>query len=209
MPRPMRALFALMLTACLSLSPVLADDARARLDHFFQEMTSFEAVFEQMVINERDEVLQHAQGKVYLKRPGQFRWDYQTPYNQQIVADGQYLWTYDEDLAQATVQEMGAVLGRTPIMLLSEPRALEEDFEVASEGSHQGLSWLSLTPHSGDTDFQRILIGLDERTVRMMVLYDQFGQQTRIRFEDMQLNTRIPDARFRFEPPAGVDVMRN
>ncbi|SEQ05394.1 outer membrane lipoprotein carrier protein [Ectothiorhodospira magna] len=208
MPSSLRTLLILLLTACLS--PALAeDDARARLDHFFQEMTSFQAQFQQKVISEQEELLQQSQGKVYLKHPGRFRWDYQVPYQQQIIADGQYLWTYDEDLAQATVQKMDAVLGRTPLMLLSEPRALDDDFEVVSQGSHQGIDWLSLTPRARDTDFQHIFIGLDHQAVRMMVLHDQFGQQTQIRFEDRQLNPDLPDTHFHFEPPPGVDVMRH
>ena len=43
---------------------------------------------------------------------------------------------------------------------------------------------------------------------RMMVLYDQFGQQTRIRFSNMRINPSIPAATFRFEAPPGVDVIR-
>lgn len=205
----MRRLWILMALLGLVIAPVQADTARDRLDHFFQEMESFQADFEQVVLTEQDEVMQATEGRVYLKRPNQFRWNYEKPYTQQIIADGQFLWTYDEDLAQATVQEMDAVLGRTPVMLLSQPRPLEEDFHVEEQGEIEGMNWLALTPREAGSDFERLLIGMDEGQVRMMVLYDQFGQQTRIRFGDMDINPDIPAARFRFEPPPGVDVMHN
>jgi outer membrane lipoprotein carrier protein len=197
------------LLVLLMVTPAQADDARQQLDRFFNEVSGFEARFEQLVITEQDEVLQASEGKVQLQRPGRFRWDYETPYRQLIVADGQFLWTYDEDLAQATAQPMERVLAGAPIMLLSEPRPLDEDFHVEVVGERAGLNWVELRPKDVETDFTRVLIGMEGRIIGMMVLYDQFGQQTRIRFSDMRLNPGFPAATFRFEAPPGVDVIRN
>lgn len=201
--------FLMPLLVLLMTTPAQADDARQQLDRFFNEVSGFEARFEQLVITEQDEVLQASEGRVQLQRPGRFRWDYETPYRQLIVADGQFLWTYDEDLAQATAQPMERVLAGAPIMLLSEPRPLDEDFHVEVVGERAGLNWVELRPKDVETDFTRVLIGMEGRIIGMMVLYDQFGQQTRIRFSDMRLNPGFPAATFRFEAPPGVDVIRN
>lgn len=200
----MTPLLALMLFA-----PAAADDARTQLDRFFSQVNGFEARFEQLVINEEDEILQQSEGSVQLQRPGRFRWDYETPYRQLIIADGQFLWTYDEDLAQATARPMERVLAGAPIALLSESRPLDEDFDVEVVGERAGLNWVELEPHDRDADFTRILIGMDGDRIGMMVLYDQFGQQTRIRFSDMRLNPSFPARAFRFEAPEGVDVIRD
>ncbi|WP_018952826.1 outer membrane lipoprotein chaperone LolA [Thioalkalivibrio sulfidiphilus] len=197
------------LLALLLATPALAADARQSLERFFAEVSRFDARFEQLVINEQDEVLQASEGRVQLQRPGRFRWDYEQPFRQLIIADGQFLWTYDEELAQATAQPMERVLAGAPIMLLSEPRPLEQDFEVSVVGERGELNWVELTPKDRDADFTRILIGMDGDRVGMMVLYDQFGQQTRIRFSNMRINPSIPAATFRFEAPPGVDVIRH
>lgn len=196
------------LLALLLAIPAMAADARQSLERFFAEVSRFDARFEQLVINEQDEVLQVSEGRVQLQRPGRFRWDYEQPFRQLIIADGQFLWTYDEELAQATAQPMERVLAGAPIMLLSEPRPLEQDFEVNVVGERGELNWVELTPRDRDADFTRILIGMDGDRVGMMVLYDQFGQQTRIRFSNMRINPSIPAATFRFEAPPGVDVIR-
>lgn len=193
----------------LLMSSAHADDARQRLDAFFDTMQTFSARFEQVVLSDRGEIMQTTEGQMYLRRPGQFRWDYEQPYRQQIVADGQVLWTYDEDLAQATAQDMTQALSHTPMMLLAGSAPLDETFLVNSEGSRDGLVWLELRPRVPDTDFDRLLLGLDGQLVRMMVLHDQFGNETRIYFREISLNGQIPPERFRFEPPPGVDVMRN
>ncbi|ACL73083.1 outer membrane lipoprotein carrier protein LolA [Thioalkalivibrio sulfidiphilus HL-EbGr7] len=205
-------MFRYLLASLLALTlatPAFAADARQSLERFFSEVSRFDARFEQLVINEQDEVLQASEGRVQLQRPGRFRWDYEQPFRQLIIADGQFLWTYDEELAQATAQPMERVLAGAPIMLLSEPRPLEQDFEVSVVGERGELNWVELTPRDRDADFTRILIGMDGDRVGMMVLYDQFGQQTRIRFSNMRINPSIPAATFRFEAPPGVDVIRH
>ncbi|WP_274522298.1 outer membrane lipoprotein chaperone LolA [Ectothiorhodospira mobilis] len=204
-----RILTLLPLLLALVVTPALAGEGRQRLESFFQEMDTFRAAFEQVVTDESGEVMQRSEGRVDLKRPGRFRWDYETPYRQQIIADGESLWTYDADLAQATVQPMGEALGRTPTLLLTGDGDLQEAFRLEEAGTQGDLAWVELIPREGGTDFERLRIGLDGRAVREMVLEDQFGQRTRIRFSQRQMNPGIPESRFRFEPPADVDVMQN
>jgi hypothetical protein len=50
-----------------------------------------------------------AAGKLYLQKPGRFRWDYSEPSEQLILADGKQIWFYDKDLQQANVRNMDAV----------------------------------------------------------------------------------------------------
>lgn len=201
----MRTLIVLLL---LFVSPgPQAGEARDRLDAFFSDVVTLDARFAQTVIDDLGEVIQESSGTVQLLRPGRFRWDYETPFKQLIVADGQYLWVYDSELAQATVRELGNALGAAPIMLLSQRRSVEADFVVLEEVAREGLEWVELQPKVRDTDFVRIRIGLDAEGIRQMDLTDQFGQRTIIRFEDLSLNVDIPASRFRFEVPPGVDVI--
>lgn len=198
----------LILLVSVLLSPVIsAGEAQERLNRFFSDVATLSGHFEQTVRDETGALIQEASGEVQLLRPGRFRWDYEEPFKQQIVSDGQYLWVYDSELSQASVRPLGEALGAAPIMLLSEPRPLNEDFVVVEESSEGPVQWLELAPKVRDTDFVRIRIGLDETGIHEMRLFDQFGQQTAIRFEDLQLNGSIPASRFRFKVPAGVDVI--
>lgn len=198
----------LLLSLLLFLAtPASAGEARDRLNRFFADVETLEARFAQTVRDDRGQVIQESAGSVSLLRPGRFRWDYERPFKQLIVADGQFLWTYDAELAQATVKPLGEALGASPIMLLAEPRPLTEDFVVVGESEESGLQWVDLSPKVRDTDFDRIRIGLDEQGIREMKLSDHFGQETVIVFDRLKLNGDIPAARFRFTVPAGVDVI--
>ena len=54
--------------------------------------------------------MRSAAGKLYLQKPGKFRWDYSQPSEQLILADGKQIWFYDKDLQQANVRDMDASL---------------------------------------------------------------------------------------------------
>lgn len=198
----------LLLLLLLAAQSAWAGRGEERLDFFFQNVVTLKADFTQTVTDEDDVIVQEAAGRMKLLRPGRFRWDYETPFSQTIVADGQFVWIYDRELAQASVRGMGEALGSTPIVLLSESRPLGEDFTIIEETTDGDMDWVVIVPKMKDTDFHRIRFGLDSEGLKQMVLFDQFGQRTVIRFSNMRVNEQISAADFRFEAPPGVDVIR-
>ncbi len=170
-------------------------------------LTSLEAKFFQQVLNSDGEVIQEAKGIFELKKPGRFRWHYDPPFSQHIVADGKNLWMLDLELAQATVQPIEQALGNAPIILLTELKPLSDDFEIREMPQAFGLKWVALVPKIQDTEFYRVELGLDGDVIREMKLHDHFDQQTIIRFSDIKRNPDLPDARFEFTIPDGVDVI--
>lgn len=203
----MRAFFQSLMVFTLLSGAVWADTATDRLDYFFKSVGSLTSNFTQTVRDEKGDLVREAKGTFALLRPGRFRWDYTAPNEQSIISDGQYLWIYDKELAQVTVKELGKALGSSPILLLSEPRAVKEDFVIAETYEANGLSWVELFPKVKDTDFNKILVGLNNEGVKEMQLFDQFGQHTTIRFDQVRINQPLQASRFSFVIPPGVDVI--
>ncbi|MBL8252167.1 MAG: outer membrane lipoprotein chaperone LolA, partial [Candidatus Competibacter sp.] len=85
-------------------SPVWASPSQVQ--RYFQDLQSLRADFVQRVYDERSRVVQSSSGRMLMQKPGKFRWNYQTPAEQIIVADGDRLWAYDVDLAQVTVRKL-------------------------------------------------------------------------------------------------------
>ncbi|QMU60687.1 MAG: outer membrane lipoprotein chaperone LolA [Gammaproteobacteria bacterium] len=197
----------LLLIAVAILGQAHASDAIQRLDKFFSDVNSFEGQFRQIVYDEDGEVVQEAKGDVALDKPGKFRWQYTQPYPQLILADGEYLWIYDEDLLQASAKPIDTALGNAPIMLLTNIRPLTDDFEVKDADVKEGLNWVELTPLVQDTEFLKIHIGLDENGVKMMELQDHFSQKTIIEFINLKTNVSFEPDRFKFIAAEGVDVV--
>ncbi len=187
--------------------PVFASEAIQRLDKFITEVDSFNGRFMQTVFDEQGEIVQSAEGDVALNKPGRFRWQYTQPYPQLILADGEYLWIYDEELLQASAKPIDEALGNAPIMLLTNIRPLHQDFEIKEAATRDGLNWVELIPLVQDTEFYRIQIGLDENNVRKMELYDHFSQKTVIEFANLKTNVTFQPEYFKFKAPDGVDIV--
>lgn len=181
--------------------------AASALVEFSASMFSFTAGFTQTVYDSDSVVLQESSGQVALMRPGKFRWNYEQPVRQLIVADGLTLWVFDEDLLQVTRQPQATTLGSAPIGLLSGQRAIETEFSIIDLGTQDGLNWFQLDPNVKDTDFNAVYIALDDAGLHAMELRDNFGQATQIKFTNFKKNVAIPPETLQFEPPAGVDVL--
>ena len=154
------------------------------------------------------ERLQDAQGRVWMQRPGRFRWDYETPYRQLIVADGEHLWTYDEDLEQATVEPVDDALSSTPAMLLSGFRPLDEVMRWQETGTRDGRTWYRLDPKQQDTAVEEVQIAFDAGQLAIIEVRDGFGNHTRIGFSDITRNQSIDPDRFRIQLPPGTHTLQ-
>lgn len=184
-----------------------AADGVEQLRQFVNSTRSAEGAFEQTVVAKSGRRPQQAAGNFAYARPGRFHWEYNQPYRQVLVGDGTRLWTWDPDLNQVTVREIGEALGATPAAILFGSGELEEGFELADGGSDSGLSWVEARPKKTESGFESLRIGLQDGQLRQMEMRDNFGQTTLIRFTRLQPNPQLDTNRFRFTPPAGADVI--
>lgn len=204
------AIFALLLAACgWSGAGSAAEPATVQLQQFFHGLKTLAATFDQQVVDADGAPVQQAGGRMWLQRPDRFRWDYQQPYHQLIVSDGQQVWVYDEDLEQVTVRPLDAALGQTPALLLSSDKPILDGFTVESIGSREGVDWLLLRPRATDATFDELRLGLVDGHLRAMELRDGLGHTTLLHFSDVRRNQPVDPKQFVFTPPDGVDVVRD
>jgi outer membrane lipoprotein carrier protein len=180
-----------------------------KLEAFIAQTQSARANFSQQVLDKDGKTTQSASGRVIFSRPGQFRWEYQKPYEQLIVGDGQKLWVYDKELAQVTVKKLEGALGSSPAALLAGSNDIERYYNLDAKGVKRGLDWLEAYPKEGESMFQKVRMGFKGNTLDTMELYDQLGQTTVIRFSRIERNPKLPADVFTFTPPDGVDVIED
>lgn len=196
--------------AFASAGEVDAEAAPEKLTEFLSGIQSMEATFEQWVMDAKQNALQNVTGKMWIQRPGQFRWDTADPYPQQIVSDGKVLWIYDEDLEQATKKTLDKQVGNTPALLLSgDPSKISESFQVSAYQFDETGEWrFDLRPKDKDALFALLRVHFyREDELRDMYLEDSLGQTTRIEFKPVQLNNPIPESRFQLELDDSIDVI--
>ena len=202
----LQTIFAIIVMT-LSLSLSAAESATDKLNQFVQNVVTFKAKFTQTVLDARGQVLEEAQGFFVLERPGKFRWDYDLPYPQHIIADGQRIWFYDVDLEQVTVKSQLDALADTPASLLSGETLPEEKYLLTDIPSEDGLLWVELIPKDVDSNFQTVTLAFDQHGLNQMIMKDSFDQQTRLVFSQTSENSELLANVFVFTPPSGVDVV--
>ncbi|MFQ6022866.1 MAG: outer membrane lipoprotein chaperone LolA [Acidiferrobacterales bacterium] len=185
-----------------------ATSGTENLQRFFNDVHSYTAKFSQVVLDESLNMLQESSGTLWIERPNRFRWNYDVPFEQQIVGDGEKIWVYDVELQQVTVRDLTGGLGATPAMLLAGRGKLDDDFTVKNLGLQGKLDWAQLVPKTDDGGFEDIRVGFENGKIRVLEMIDGFGQTTRIALRDSVENVDINPARFVFEPPSGVDIVR-
>lgn len=181
--------------------------ARQQLERFTAGLESLHAQFDQQVISTDGSVQDGSSGEVWLSRPQRFRWAYGGDFPELVVADGSRIWIYDEALEQVTVKNQSSEAPDSPLALLTDPGRLEDQFQVREAGEASGLQLLELRSLDMESEFERILLGLREDRLELMVMEDAFGLRTELRFRDIRRNPPLDESLFSFQPPPGVDVI--
>lgn len=196
--------FFVLLTASCTLSAAVTPEQR--LKSFLAKASTLQADFTQVQVDEKGNLGKRSNGVFYLQRPGKFRWNYLKPYNQEIVSGAGKVWFYDKDLEQVTAKKLNAAIGSTPALLLTGEVPLEKNFTIENQSDEEGIAILKLLPKNEESGFKYVQIGLENDVLVGMELSDNFGQLTRIYFNNLKTGVRIDPALFTFKPPAGVDV---
>jgi outer membrane lipoprotein carrier protein len=206
-----------LLISCLSLlfslsalaGDLAADTAAKKLNQSLTELQSMQARFEQWVADKSQATLQHVTGSMWIQRPGQFRWDTDEPYPQQIVSDGKTLLIYDKDLEQATRKKLDNQIGNTPALLLSgDPNQIEGSFTVSGyQFDETGELRFDLHPKDKEAMFSLLRVHFFQGYLRDMYLEDNLGQTTRIEFTRITKNQKLADDVFNLKLDDSVDII--
>ena len=203
----MKKRIALLLTLLISVSSQAQPNNTEVLVQTFANIKTFQAGFIQTLYDANKKLIQKSKGLVYIQKPSKFRWDYRKPFQQLILSNSKDLWIYDVEMEQATVKPVDDVLDSAPAVLLGSNKPINQTFNLTDRGTREGLAWVELQPKEKESDFNRIIVGLDKGKVKIMELSDNFGQTTQIQFNQVKTNMDLKPSLFDFIPPKGVDII--
>ena len=195
-------------------------DSLDSLAQFLKQTRSMRADFVQVVAapakEGRPSKPKTSSGSFAFVRPSVFRFDYNKPFVQNIVADGKNLWLFDADLNQVTVRNQAQALGSTPASLIASANdlaSLGKEFELQAAPSEAGVDWVVAKPKVKDSSLQQVRIGLRQEDGQMLLAHldivDAFGTRSQIRFDKVDVNpSQLTASQFNFVPPKGADVVR-
>jgi outer membrane lipoprotein carrier protein len=199
---------ALLLFAALGTNHAFAADGVAMVKDYLRGLNSLQADFRQITLAADGGEMIESGGTFYLLRPNRFRWDYETPSEQLIVADGKRIYVYDKELAQVSHRSQKAILDGTPAQLLASNEPPEKYFTMRNIDRDDGRVWAELVPKTAETEVEKLQIGFLDGELDTLVMEDRFGQLTRFIFTDLDRNPQLQYDMFRFDRPAGADFLK-
>ncbi len=201
-------LLGILLYAVLGMTHAFAADGVTMVKDYLRGLNSLQADFRQITLAADGGEMIESRGTFYLLRPNRFRWDYETPSEQLIVADGKRIYVYDKELAQVSHRSQKAILDGTPAQLLASNEPPEKYFTMRNIDRGDGRVWAELVPKTTETDVEKLQIGFVDGELDTLVMEDRFGQLTRFIFTDLDRNPQLQYAMFRFKRPAGADFLK-
>jgi outer membrane lipoprotein carrier protein len=153
-------------------------------------------------------------GTLTMKKPGRMRWDYDQPRAKLFLIDGSEAWFYvpgERQARRTPVKQLEDM--RSPLRFLLGKTRLEKELD--------GLSIaVDIKPvNPGDVVLRGVPKGMHDRVAQTLlevrpdgllariVVEELDGSVTEFRFLQQRENVEIPDQRFHFTPPAGVEVV--
>ena len=175
---------------------------------------TFSANFRQEIPLQNLGIVRKASGQVYFERPLRMRWDYRGKDAQIFLADGEFLYFRPADSPQVFRRKLDekSLGGRVPLLLLFGKGEITDLFRVEKAVTRKGgeESALRLVPRGdGAPEVRRIdlVVGNGDLTVREIHIHDRMGGGNHLYLEGTELDPSLPPRLFRFQRPAGVEVV--
>lgn len=183
------------------------------VDHRYNNLHSMQADFSEHYSGNGIERTES--GTLSLKKPGKMRWEYQQPRAKLFVSDGKLAWFYvpgENQVRQAQVKKLDDL--RTPLRYLLGHTKLEKEFTGLSlapdvKPMNAGDTLLRGVPPSMADRVSQVLLEITpEHRITRIAIQELDGSTTEFVFSGEVDNAAMPDTRFEFKPPAGVEVLQ-
>lgn len=196
-------------------TPSSPDAVLAKLQAWLNGAPTLTGRFEQRLVSGAlgDDVVES--GRLWIRRPGEMRWDYESPDRKvAVVRDGRSL-LYIEPDRQAIERSLGEE-GRLLFDLLAGNRPLDRIFEVApalasDPGAPEGHGSVRLRPRESDGTFESVtlVVRMEDGAIVAVRVRDATGNVMDYRFRRLRRGAPVGDDVFAFEPPPGTEILKD
>jgi outer membrane lipoprotein carrier protein len=202
-----------LVTAIAAASPIPDVHAVAQaVDERYNHLRSLQAEFTEIYRGagmERTE-----SGTLWLKKPGKMRWEYRSPRDKLFLSDGKDAWFYvpgERQVRRTAVKKLDDL--RSPLAFLLGKTKLEKELQGLSLAPDvtplaAGDVVLRGVPKSLADRVSQVLLEITpEHWISRILIEEVDGSVTEYRFSSDRENVAVPDQRFQFVVPDGVEVI--
>jgi outer membrane lipoprotein carrier protein len=153
-------------------------------------------------------------GTLWLKKPGKMRWEYRSPEEKLFVGDGNDGWLYlpaEKQVRKSSMKKLEDI--RSPLAFLLGKTKLEKELAGLSfapdlQTWHPDDVILRGVPRGMEDTLRQVVLEITpEHAIARILLYGTDDSITEYRFSNQKENVGLSDAKFRFSPPPGTEVI--
>jgi outer membrane lipoprotein carrier protein len=153
-------------------------------------------------------------GTLWLKQPGKMRWEYNEPRQKLFIADGKTAWFYvpgEQQARKAPVSKIDDI--RSPLrFLLGKTKLMKEFHELGFAPNIKPVTPGDLvmrgSPKGMEDRVSLVVLEVSpEGRIDRILLEEVDGAITEFRFTDEVENLQVAESLFKFQPPAGVEIV--
>ncbi len=190
-------------------SPILTD-----FQSHFDRTQTFVADFEQTYYDALLDQTVVSNGKIFYKKPGLMRWDYEKPDLTEIIIGKEKIWIYDPDLENVTVQYLDQVSRIDSLSFLLKNEHLSRHFSLVSTEKSlitnpKNIVALFLKPKKPSQYIAEMQLALDKKNyqIQQFIIVDHQENHRKIEFKAMVLNVDSDASKFEFVITEGMEVI--
>ena len=185
----------------------------ARVDQHYDHIRTLEAQFSETYAGAG--MTRTESGRLLMKKPGKMRWDYDQPHPKLFLTDGEVAYFYvpgERQVRRAPVRQLDDL--RSPLRYLLGKTKLQKEFDGLSVAADSkpvtagDVILRGIPKKMADRVAQVLLEVTPDGLIARIVVEELDGSVTEFRFLRQKENVQIPEERFRFTPPAGVEIVQ-
>jgi len=153
-------------------------------------------------------------GTLWLKKSGKMRWEYRSPEEKLFVDDGRDGWLYlpaEKQVRKSSMKKLEDI--RSPLAFLLGKTKIEKELAGLSfapdlQTWRPGDVILRGIPRGMEDTLRQVVLEITpEHAIARILLYGTDDSIAEYRFSNQKENVAVADAKFRFSPPPGTEVI--
>jgi chaperone LolA len=187
---------------------VTAEEVLENMKKTYDAIDDVQLKFSQELKSSLASMEHHRTGVLLVKKENKYRVEFE---DQTIVTDGETVWSYSPSNNRVLIDRFKMNEGSlSPDRILA---AAPKDYSAVLLGQENVRAretvLLKLVPKKENASIKTMKLWVDSATwlVRKVEIVDLGGNETTYVVEDLKTNLGLPDSRFTYQIPKGVDVV--